>query len=64
MPKNVSYSNIFIFSCSNNFTFLILQKVPELDTTVSIHKGQCWTEGKRSTAIAEDLRPTATVAEV
>ena len=63
MPKNY---NIFIFSCSNNFTFLILQKVPALDTTVSIHKGQCWTEGKRSTAVAEDLRPTATatVAEV
>ena len=25
---------------------------------------QCWTEGRRSTAVAEDLRPTATVAEV
>ena len=25
---------------------------------------QCWTEGLRSTAVAEDLGPTATVAEV
>ena len=25
---------------------------------------QCWTEGQRSTAVAEDLRPTATMAEV
>ena len=27
---------------------------------------QCWTEGRKSTAVAEDLRPTAmaTVAEV
>ena len=27
---------------------------------------QCWTEGRRSTAVAEDFRPTATatVAEV
>ena len=57
MSKNVSYSNIFIFSCSNNFTFLILQKVPTLDTTVSIRKGQCWTKGRRSTAVAEDFRP-------
>ena len=29
-------------------------------------KMQCWTEGRSSTAVAEDLRPTATatVAEV
>ena len=29
-------------------------------------KYQCWTEGRSSTAVAEDLRPTATatVAEV
>ena len=25
---------------------------------------QCWTEGRSSTAVAEDLRPTATAAEV
>ena len=25
---------------------------------------QCWTEGRRSTAVAEDLRTTAMVAEV
>ena len=25
---------------------------------------QCWTEDRKSTAVAEDLRPTATVAEV
>ena len=25
---------------------------------------QCWTEGRSSTAVAEDFRPTATVAEV
>ena len=25
---------------------------------------QCWTEGRRYTSVAEDLRPTATVAEV
>ena len=25
---------------------------------------QCWTEGRSSTAVAKDLRPTATVAEV
>jgi hypothetical protein len=24
----------------------------------------CWTEGRSSTAVAEDLRPTATAAEV
>ena len=31
---------------------------------ITIH--QCWTEGRSSTAVAEDLRPTATatVAEV
>ena len=30
------------------------------------HRYQCWTEGRSSTAVAEDLRPaaTATVAEV
>ena len=27
-------------------------------------KTQCWTKGRSSTAVAEDLRPTATVAEV
>ena len=25
---------------------------------------QCWTEGRSSTAVAEDFRPTATVAKV
>ena len=31
----------------------------------SMHYGQqCWTEARSSTAVAEDLRPTATVAEV
>ena len=31
-----------------------------------MQKDQCWTEGQSSTAVAEDLRPTATatVAEV
>ena len=34
--------------------------------TACIMEIQCWTEGQRSTAVAEDLRPTAmaTVAEV
>ena len=31
----------------------------------SMHYGQqCWTEARSSTAVAKDLRPTATVAEV
>ena len=33
-------------------------------TVAFICTGQCWTEGRSSTAVAEDFRPTATVAEV
>ena len=29
-----------------------------------LHLQQCWTVGRSSTAVAEDLGPTATVAEV
>ena len=32
-----------------------------IETTSAL---QCWTKGRRSTAVAEDLRPTATVAKV
>ena len=28
------------------------------------YRCQCWTEGGSSMAVAEDLRPTATVAEI
>ena len=33
----------------------------KLGTQLHGHKNQCWTEGRSSTAVAEDLRPTATV---
>ena len=30
----------------------------------NIHLVQCWTEGRSSTAVVEDLGPTATATEV
>ena len=43
-----------------------LQGYDKQDDGVIISLFQCWTEGRSSTAVAEDLRPTATalVAEV
>ena len=35
-----------------------------LDYDDMIPQIQCWTKGRSSTAVAEDLRPTAMVAEV
>ena len=51
--------------CSENVT-----KIPHnsIGQSTQICQNQCWTEGRSSTAIAKDLRPTAmataTVAEV
>ena len=38
--------------------------VTPVKLTPIITRKQCWTEGRSSTAVAEDLGPTATVAEV
>ena len=48
------YSFARIYGCQT----LIINSFPQIQ--------QCWTEGRSSTAVAEDLRPTATatVAEV
>ena len=49
---------------SESLTARVFSKL--LKANQFIHQKQCWTEGRSSTAIAEDLRPTATatVAEV
>ena len=43
---------------------MIFLGVQEYKVLLYIGGIQCWTEGQSSTAVAEDLRPTATVAEV
>ena len=50
--------------------FTQLYSLPSLEWTIvdilhdTYPMNQCWTEGRSSTAVAEDLGPTATVAEV
>ena len=52
-------------SCRNVWISLaLLMDKKNFDQIKKKPNAQCWTEGRSSTAVAEDLRPTATVAEV
>ena len=52
-----------IFEVENYF-FNLLIEVLIGTIKMQIVTNQCWTEDQSSMAVAEDLRPTATVAEV
>ena len=47
-----------------DFLFIFLQSPHQVDIKNVLNALQCWTKGRSSKAVAEDLRPKATVAEV
>ena len=46
------------------FMFIKVYKIILSLSSVMMTNEQCWTKGQISTAVAKDIRPTATVAEV
>ena len=64
MEENADINQVILTPCPACWA---LQKLPQVGANNEYFlKAQCWTEGRSSTAVAEDFRPTATdtVAEV